>query len=146
MPYQTFLKKTIIIALSLFLTSYGLAYAIEATFQNDKNLWGEYVKKLEHQVKNEWVPPLGTNDKIAIFKLKVHQNGHLDAMSLYTASDDPTYDNSCGKAILRAAPFNPLPIVTSKGYVFVEFSCAQRRQPFTLKQISHYYYHRHGLK
>ena len=90
-------------------------------YNNDKNYeksdaeilvkpdFDSYMKELKKDIKANWNPPKGNENKTVVLLFKVAKDGNLISHKIHKSSGTANVDRAALKAIELTAPFRPLP-------------------------------------
>jgi len=84
----------------------------EKTTQNDKTNvadFAPYMANMQRRIKSCWRPPENSERKQVVVVFKVNKAGELSDLRLTNSSGSATTDESALEAVVKAAPFSPLP-------------------------------------
>ena len=68
-----------------------------------------YVEAMQRRIKLFWSPPKGTESRQIKVTFKVYRDGHIAFLKLKAPCDNQTANDAALAAVLKAAPFKPLP-------------------------------------
>ena len=68
-----------------------------------------YMKELKKDIKTNWNPPKGKENKTVVLLFKIAKDGNLISYKIHKSSGQANVDRAALKAIELTAPFRPLP-------------------------------------
>lgn len=80
-----------------------------------------YMSQVQKKIKRNWKPPRGKESHKMIVNFTVGENGSISNLILKKSSNDGESDNAALNAIVKAAPFPPLPTDTAPA-INIEFT------------------------
>ena len=93
--------------------------------ENENNepeeMFREYMKTMQQDIKKNWNPPKGNNSKSTTLLFKIAKDGSLKQYSVYKSSGNEEVDEAAIKAIKDTAPFKPLPDAYTKDDIDIQF-------------------------
>lgn len=81
-----------------------------------------YVNDLQRNIKWNWKPVKGQNDKKVELFLKIAKDGKIIILNIKRTSEIAEVDNAATDAVKKASPLNPLPSEYKKGYLDIVFT------------------------
>jgi TonB family protein len=83
-----------------------------------------FIARMRQKIAAVWQVPAGSEgvERFAVVYFRVHRDGHITNVAVEQASGVFLFDQSCQRAVLKAAPFPPLPREYADDYVGVHFS------------------------
>lgn len=68
-----------------------------------------YMKELKKDIKANWEPPNGKENRIVVLLFKIAKDGNLISYKIHKSSGIANVDRAALKAVELTAPFKPLP-------------------------------------
>lgn len=86
--------------------------------------FASYVSRMRQKIATTWEVPAGTEgfDRDAVVYFRIHRDGSVSNVTVEKSSALPTFDRSCQRAVMEAAPLPPLPREYSEEFVSVHFT------------------------
>ncbi len=80
------------------------------------------MRDLQHRIKKNWDPPRGNESKRVVLLFKIGKDGRLLSCSVFKSSGLETADKAVLNAVLRSAPFRPLPAGFREQSIDIQFT------------------------
>lgn len=81
-----------------------------------------YVNELKRDIRLNWKPPIGQENKSVELFLRIAKDGRLIILNVKKTSEAGEVDNAALNAVRKTLPLNPLPSKYSKSYLDVVFT------------------------
>lgn len=81
-----------------------------------------YMRMLQKKMKVNWNPPKGDTSKRVVLMFTIAKDGSLLDYKITTSSGNEEMDNAAIKALMRTAPFAPLPENYNNPSIDIQFT------------------------
>ncbi|WP_017317875.1 TonB family protein [Mastigocladopsis repens] len=83
---------------------------------------GSYLKQLQEQVRQQWIPGLTQSSRRTVLHFTVSRSGLVSNLRIAQTSGLTVTDEAALSAVKRAAPFVPLPTAYTENYINIQFT------------------------
>jgi TonB family protein len=96
----------------------------EVSFDGGDFPYDAFVARMRQKIAAAWQVPAGSegSERLAVVYFRVHRDGSVSQVAVENRSGLFLFDQSCQRAVLRAAPLPPLPREYVGDYVGVHFT------------------------
>lgn len=86
------------------------------------DIFGGYMRNMQKKIKLNWNPPHGTFSNKVVLVFKINRDGKVPDYKVLNSSGDNAVDSAAIDALLKSAPFEPLPSGYKGQNVQVQFA------------------------
>lgn len=86
------------------------------------DIFGDYMRNMQKKIKLNWNPPSETHSNKVVLIFKINKDGQVPDYKVLNSSGDNAVDSAAIDALLKSAPFEPLPTSYKGKDVQVQFA------------------------